>query len=286
MRAIDLHTHSNCSDGTYTVSELMDYAHEKDLAAIALTDHDTVEGIDEAISYAAERYPDMEVIPGIEFSTVNEGKDVHVVGLYIDHHNAEFVAGLQSFIDSRTQRNIRMCQKLTEEAGLPMSYEELIEAYPGAVLTRAHYADFMIRKGYAKSRAEVFDRYIGDNCPYYVPREKISPEQAIDYVKKAGGVPILAHPILYKMGEAKLDALVARLKDAGLVGIEAIYSTYEPRDERRIKALAEKYDLLISGGSDFHGRNKPDIDLGVGYGRLFVPEDLLPPIKAAAGSRV
>ncbi len=262
----------------------MDYAHEKGLAAIALTDHDTVEGVDTAINYAAEHYPDMEVIPGIEFSTVNEGKDVHVVGLYIDHHNAEFVAGLQAFIDSRTQRNIRMCKKLTEEAGMPMTYEELTREYQGAVLTRAHYADFMIKKGYAKSRAEVFDRYIGDDCPYYIPREKISPEQAIEYVLKAGGVPVLAHPILYHMGDAKLDALVARLKDAGLMGIEAIYSTYEPRDERHIKELARKYDLLVSGGSDFHGRNKPDIDLAIGYGKLFVPEDLLPPIKAAARS--
>ena len=281
MRGIDLHTHSKCSDGTYSVKELMDYAHEKNLAAIALTDHDTVDGLDEASSYVIENYPDMEFVPGIEFSTVEEGKDVHIVGLYIDHHNEEFKKKLGQFIDSRTVRNKKMCRKLSEEAGIPISYEELTGSFPGAVLTRAHYAKFMVDRGYAKSRNEVFDKYIGDNCPYYVEREKISPEEAISYVLEAGGVPVLAHPILYHLSDRKLDALVARLKNAGLKGIEAIYSTYSPSEERQIKELAAKYDLLISGGSDFHGANKPKIDLGIGMGKLFVPEDLLIPIKKA-----
>ena len=281
MRGIDLHTHSKCSDGTYSVKELMDYAHEKNLAAIALTDHDTVDGLDEASSYVKENYPDMEFVPGIEFSTVEEGKDVHIVGLYIDHHNEEFKKKLGQFIDSRTVRNKKMCRKLSEEAGIPISYEELTGSFPGAVLTRAHYAKFMVDRGYAKSRNEVFDKYIGDNCPYYVEREKISPEEAISYVLEAGGVPVLAHPILYHLSDRKLDALVARLKNAGLKGIEAIYSTYSPSEERQIKELAAKYDLLISGGSDFHGANKPKIDLGIGMGKLFVPQDLLIPIKKA-----
>ena len=279
MRGIDLHTHSNCSDGTYSVKELMDYAHDKNLAAIALTDHDTVDGLDEAASYVQEKYPDMELIPGIEFSTVEEGKDVHIVGLYIDHHNESFKAKLGQFIDSRTVRNRKMCRKLSEEAGIPITYEELTSSFPGAVLTRAHYAKFMVDRGYAKSRNEVFDKYIGDNCPYYVEREKISPEEAISYILEAKGVPVLAHPILYHLSDRKLDALVARLKDAGLKGIEAIYSTYSPSEERQIKELAAKYGLLISGGSDFHGANKPKIDLGTGMGKLFLPEDLLPPIK-------
>lgn len=279
MRPIDLHTHSNCSDGTFSVKELIDYAHEKGLAAIALTDHDTVDGLDEAISYS-KKYPDLELVPGIEFSTVNEGKDLHVVGLYIDHHEKGFVDRLQQFVDSRTQRNIKMCKKLREEAGIPITYEELRDSFPGAVLTRAHYAKFMVDRGFVKSRAEVFDKYIGDNCPYYVPREKITPEDAIAIILENGGVPIFAHPILCHLSDARLEELVKRLKNAGLVGIEAIYSTYEPADERLIKKLAEKYDLLISGGSDFHGANKPKIDLATGYGHLFVPEDLLPPIRS------
>ena len=279
MRGIDLHTHSNCSDGTFSVKELMDYAHEKNLAAIALTDHDTVDGIDEAISYTREKYHDMELVPGIELSTTEMGKDVHIVGLYIDHHNIAFTASLKQFIDSRENRNKKMCDKLREEAGIPITYEELISSFPGAVVTRAHYAKFMVDRGYVRGRQEVFDKYIGDHCPYYVEREKITPEEGIEYIIKAGGVPILAHPILYHFSDRVLEALVKRLKKAGLKGIEALYSTYSPSEERQIKALAEKYDLLVSGGSDFHGANKPKIDLGTGMGKLFVPEDLLEPIR-------
>ena len=283
MRAIDLHTHSTYSDGTFSVKELIDRAHEKGLAAIALTDHDTVDGVDEAIEYAASEYPDLEVIPGVELSTEGEGREVHIVGLYIDNHDDEFVNGLKDFIDSRTTRNKKMCKKLTEEAGIPISYEELTKEFPDTVITRAHYAKFMVDRGYVNSRAEVFDRYIGDHCPYYVGREKITPEDAIRSILKAKGVPVFAHPILCRFGDDRLDAFVGKLKEAGLVGIEAIYSTYELRDERQIKELAKKYDLLVSGGSDFHGANKPDIDLGTGCGKLFVPEDLLIPIKAARG---
>ncbi|MBO4458387.1 MAG: PHP domain-containing protein [Butyrivibrio sp.] len=283
MRAIDLHTHSTYSDGTFFVKELIDRAHEKGLAAIALTDHDTVDGVDEAIEYAASKYPDLEVIPGVELSTEGEGREVHIVGLYIDNHDKEFVEGLSAFIDSRTTRNKKMCKKLSEEAGIPISFEALTEEFPDTVITRAHFAKFMVDRGYVNSRAEVFDRYIGDHCPYYVGREKITPEDAVRSILKAKGVPIFAHPILCRFSDDRLDEFVGRLKDAGLMGIEAIYSTYETRDERQIKELADKYDLLISGGSDFHGANKPDIDLGTGRGKLFVPEDLLIPIKAAKG---
>lgn len=283
MRAIDLHTHSTCSDGTFSVKELIDRAHEKGLAAIALTDHDTVEGIDAAVQYAAEKYPDLEVVPGIELSTESDGREVHIVGLFIDNHDKDFVDSLSAFIDSRTTRNIKMCKKLTEEAGIPISYEELEKEFPDTVITRAHFAKFMVERDYVNSRAEVFDRYIGDHCPYYVGREKITPEDAVRSILKAKGVPVFAHPILCRLSDDRLEALVSRLKDAGLVGIEAIYSTYERRDEVRIKELAKKYDLLVSGGSDFHGANKPDIDLGTGCGKLFIPEDLLIPIKAARG---
>ena len=283
MRAIDLHTHSNNSDGTFSVKELIDRAHDKGLAAIALTDHDTVDGVDEAIEYAASKYPDLEVIPGVELSTEGEGREVHIVGLYIDNHDKEFVEGLSAFIESRTTRNKKMCKKLSEEAGIPISYEMLTEEFPDTVITRAHFAKFMVDRGYVNSRAEVFDRYIGDHCPYYVGREKITPEDAIRSILKAKGVPVFAHPILCRFGDDRLDDFVGRLKGAGLVGIEAVYSTYERRDEIQIKELAKKYDLLVSGGSDFHGANKPDIDLGTGCGKLFVPEDLLIPIKAARG---
>ena len=280
MKRIDLHTHSTCSDGSYSVHELIDYAHEKGLAAIALTDHDTIDGVEEAVNYGKEKYPDMEVIPGIEFSTVNEGKDVHVVGLYVDYNDQKLKDRLATFKNARVERNIKMCKKLTE-GGIKISYEDLTAAFPDTSITRAHYAKYMLEKGYIKSKQEAFDRYIGDSCPYFVPRENITPEMAIECILDNGAVPILAHPVLYHMSDAKLETLVVRLKEVGLKGLEAIYTTYEAYEERQMKELAAKHGLLVSGGSDFHGSNKVGIDLGVGYGSLFVPEDLLPQIKAS-----
>ena len=281
MRPVDLHTHSTASDGTYTPAQLIDYAHEKGLAAIALTDHDTTTGLAEAME-AGAKYDDLEVIPGIEFRTDYEGNDIHIVGLYMHFDDPEIQQRLQEFVDSRISRNRKMCRLLTEH-GVPMDFDELQAAFPDSVITRAHYAAYMLEKGYIKSRQEAFDRYIGDNCECFVPREKITPAMAVKMVLDAGGVPILAHPILYGMSDGKLRTLVAELKDTGLVGIEAIYTTYTPADERQIRKIAEDYDLLISGGSDFHGENKQDIDLAVGYGKLFVPETVLEGIKKAAG---
>lgn len=289
MRQIDLHVHSNRSDGTYSPAELVDYAIEKGLAAFALTDHDTTDGLDEALSYAeklrrtlppekAAKVP--EVIPGIEFSTEYQGQDIHIVGLYIDHHNAAFQKQLQAFVDSRINRNIKMCG-LLQEAGVAITYEALLAAFPDAVVTRAHYARYLFDHGYVKSLKEAFDRYVGDRCPCFVPREKVTPAQAVALILEAGGIPILAHPILYHMSDARLDALTAELTEAGLMGIEAIYSTYKPHEERQIRALAAKYHLFISGGSDFHGSNKPGLDLGVGYGKLFVPYSVLELLRAA-----
>lgn len=288
MLRVDLHVHSNRSDGTYSPKELVDYAIEKGLAAFALTDHDTVDGLDESISYAeklrrdqssAEQSPPVpEVIPGIEFSTEYQGQDVHIVGLYIDYHNRLFREQLQEFVDSRINRNHKMC-RLLQEAGIQISYEALQEECPDAVITRAHYAKYMLNHGYIKSIPEAFARYVGDRCPCYVPREKVTPVQAVKLVLDAGGIPVLAHPILYHMSDSRLDELTAELKSVGLMGIEAIYSTYKPHEERQIRALAKKYDLRISGGSDFHGSNKPGLDLGTGYGALFVPMDVLTELK-------
>ena len=278
-KPIDLHVHSTRSDGTYSPTELVDYAIEKGLAAFALTDHDTVDGLEEAITYASSLrsagIDAPEVIPGVEFSTEYQGKDVHIVGLYIDYNAPKFQKYLVDFVESRTLRNQKMCKLLQEGAGMDITYESLLETFPDCVITRAHYARYMMSKGYVKSISEAFERYIGDNCPYYMPREKVTPAQAIELVLSAGGIPVLAHPLLYGMGKARLDTLVAELKDAGLIALEAIYSTYTPGDEREMRALADKYDLCISGGSDFHGENKPKLDLGTGYGSLYIPYDVL-----------
>lgn len=282
MNAVDLHVHSNKSDGTFTPSQLVDYALAKGLSAFALTDHDTVDGLEEAISYAdklREKNPLVpEVIPGIELSTEYQGKDVHIVGLYIDYTSQIFTDALKEFVASRDNRNRKMC-KLLAEHGIDITYEKLLEEFPDCVLTRAHYARYMLNHGYIKSMTEAFDKYIGDRCDCYVPREKITPQNGISMILEAGGIPILAHPILYRMSDTRLEELIACLKESGLMGIEAIYTTNTPAEERLTRKLAAKYNLLISGGSDFHGSNKPKTDLAVGHGKLFVPEEILDKLK-------
>lgn len=324
---VDLHVHSTCSDGTFTPEELVDYAMEKGLRAFALTDHDTVNGLDRAIQYAerlrqaqvaspvissmkdaatrfpvpssrndaATRFPVPsvpdadnpaptplvpEVIPGIELSTEYQGKDIHMVGLFIDYHQPDFAHYLEDFIRSRENRNEKMCA-LLQDHGIDITYEALLAEFPGAVITRAHFARYLLSHGYIQSMKEAFDRYVGDHCPCFVPREKVTPAQAVELILGAGGVPVLAHPILYHMSDERLDNLVAELKSIGLVGIEAIYSTYNTAEERQIRGLASKYGLKISGGSDFHGANKPKIDLGTGWGKLYVPDDVLEHLRPA-----
>lgn len=283
-KPIDLHVHSTRSDGTYSPTELVDYALKKGLAAFALTDHDSIDGLDEAISYANElrrTNPNVpEVIPGIEFSTEYAKRDIHIVGLYIDYKAPAFQKHLQDFVDSRTQRNIKMCDSLREGTGMDITYDKLLEAFPDSVITRAHYAKYMLNHGYIKSMNEAFERYIGDNCPYFIPREKVTPAQAVELILSVGGIPVLAHPLLYGMSKTRLDTLVSELKDVGLLALEAIYCTYSAGEEREMRALAAKYDLAVSGGSDFHGSNKPRLDLGVGYGSLYVPYEVLTKLLA------
>jgi hypothetical protein len=224
-----------------------------------------------------------EIVPGIELSTEYQGRDIHVVGLFIDYNNSDFQAYLQRFVESRDIRNRKMCT-LLQKAGIDISYETLLEEFPNSVITRAHYAKYLLNHGYTRSIKEAFERYVGDHCPCFVPREKVTPAQAVDLIREACGVPILAHPILYHMSDSRLETLTAELKDAGLMGIEAIYSTYSAAEERQIRALAQKYNLLISGGSDFHGSNKPGLDLAVGYGKLQVPDSVLEDIRSMHNS--
>ena len=287
---IDLHVHSNCSDGTFSPKELVEYALTHNITAFALTDHDTVAGLDEAISYAAllsgkvcEKNPcgkHLEVVPGIEFSTEYEGKDVHIVGLLIDYHRKVFQEKLTSFVESRNTRNEKMCA-LLKQNGIDITYFALLAAYPDAVITRAHYAKYLLEHGYVKSMSEAFDRYLGDNAPCFVPREKVTPAQAVSLILEVGGIPVLAHPTLYRMGHERLEKLVGELKTAGLIALEGIYSTYTPAETRKMQALAKQFDLLLSGGSDFHGANKPGLCFGTGYGKLYLHEDILETLKAA-----
>lgn len=275
-RPVDLHVHSNRSDGSETPSVLVDMALEKGLAAFALTDHDTTDGLADALAYAADK--DIEVIPGIEFSTEYEGRDIHVVGLYIDYTEEHFQHYLKDFQNSRDLRNQKMCKKL-QEHGVDITYEQLLAEYPGSVLTRAHYARFLLAHGYVKGLPEAFDRYVGDHAPCYIPREKVTPMQAVHLICKVVAFRSWHIRSCITCRTKDWTNWLPHIKQEGLAGIEAIYSTYNAAEERQIRKLAAKYELLLSGGSDFHGAAKPGLSLGNGYGKLYVPYEILAGMK-------
>lgn len=274
---IDLHTHSTESDGTLTPQELMHLAADTGLSAIALTDHDTIGGLAKAKPIAENL--GIELIPGIELSTDYNGTEVHMLGFYIDDTNPAFLAKLQEFIQSRDIRNEKMAFLLQKE-GFDITLEALYKEYPESVITRAHFARYLVEHGFVKDRDTVFRKYLGDNCRCYVPREKISPFEAIDLIRLGGGLSFFAHPVLCHMNHDRLRFFVKSLKESGLTGMEAIYSMNTPGDERNMKKLAAEFDLLISGGSDFHGENKPYLHLGTGKGNLKIPDNILDAIKA------
>lgn len=269
---IDLHVHSNKSDGSDSPADLVAMAEQKGITAFALTDHDTMSGVGEAL--AAAEGTSVTVIPGIELSSHYLNKEIHVVGLYVNQNDPEFSSYLKQFVESRSARNRKMCELLTE-AGMEITYEELCESFPDSILTRAHIARLLHKKNYVTGVADAFERYLGDHCPYYVQREKLPVENAIRLIKNAGGIAVLAHPTLYHMGNKTLHELVRTCKEAGLDAIETKYVTYSSSDERQIKEIAAEFGLARSGGSDYHGIAKPKIQMGTGYGRLYIDDSFL-----------
>ena len=225
-----------------------------------------------------------QVIPGVELSTDYLGKDIHIIGLYIDWENSLFNEKLREFSDARIYRNQKMCRLLTE-GGYEITFEALQESFPDTVITRAHFAQYLLNRKMISSIDEAFDKLIGDNCPYFVPREKISPHDAVDFLLQFGAVPVLAHPLQYKMTDAALRELISSLCGLGLAGIEVYYPTHKPADTAYLSRIADSFGLLYSGGSDFHGSRKKNLDLGTGYGHLFIPETILPPIREMAARR-
>ncbi len=281
---IDLHVHSNCSDGTLTPTEVVYEAKRQGLRAIALTDHDTVKGINEAkhcihTLKESEAY-ELEFIPGVEISAGFGKSDIHILGLFVDEENTHLNAVLSGVERARDDRNKKMADNLAA-AGLPISIEALYEAFPNAVLTRAHFAEYLYKVGAVKEVQDAFKRYLSADGPYYVLREYMSPEEAIALIREAGGIPVLAHPLIYHLSEHQLKNLILSLKDAGLMGLEVMHSTNVNNDESYLRGLAGKYGLLPTGGSDFHGNVKPDIQMGCGRGNLSVPYSYLEKLKEA-----
>jgi predicted metal-dependent phosphoesterase TrpH len=285
MRYIDLHVHSTASDGSYTPAEVVALAVKQDLAAFALTDHDTVDGILEAQEAALameNTNKKIEVIPGTELSVDYKSRDIHILGLFIDPGNLLFRQALETARVKRDERNIKMADNLNK-AGIDITVEKMREADGKSVLTRAHFAKFMVAHGYVKSTKDAFTRFLNSDSPYYVPREYLSPEEAIELIHSAGGLAILAHPLLYKYNHLQVEELVKYLAERNIDGLEAIYSSNTGFDEGRMRHLANKYNLLITGGSDFHGALKPDLKIGVGKGNLKIPYTIVESLKQELG---
>ncbi|MDA8233472.1 MAG: PHP domain-containing protein [Clostridia bacterium] len=275
---IDLHVHTTASDGTLTPGELVALAREKGLRAVAITDHDTVDGVGEALE-AGSRLG-IEVIPGVEISVDHKGGEMHILGYYFNPQSPYLLEQLNLLQEYRNQRNPKMVDRLNQ-LGLKVTLEELEGEAGGKVIGRPHLASLMVKKGYVRTKQEAFDRYLATGKPAYFKKEKLTPAEGIELVTKAGGLAVLAHPKYLKEAAQpqQLAELLEELKGFGLKGIEAYYSAHKPKETACYLELAGKLGLVVTGGSDFHGANKPEINLGTGDGNLLIPDELLRGLK-------
>ena len=277
MKLIDLHIHTTASDGSLTPEQAVAHAAEKQLAAIAITDHDTAEGAAEAVGYA-EKYG-VKVVPGIEISTDYRRLGVHILGYFIDPHSPALEPVLDWIVRDRKRRNHEIIELMRRD-GIDISAEMLAEKYPHSVVGRPHFAAFLVEKGLASSVKDGFDRYLDRGKPYFRPRTFLPVEDAIKAITGAGGKAVFAHPLQYKLRQDELLKLAIYLRDCGVVGMECLYSGYSPEDEEFLMKIAKSFRMCVTGGSDFHGAGKPQIEMGSGKGSLRVPYGLLEGLRA------
>lgn len=274
-RYCDLHTHSTYSDGTLTPAQLITEAQKQGLSAIALTDHNTVAGLPAFLEAAVDS--GVEAVPGVEFSTEYREMELHILGLYIRPEHYEMVNRLlQQFLDRKEQANIAMIQRLNQ-AGIPLSYEKIRQASAGSI-NRAVIGAEMVRMGVCESVKEAFSQWLSPKKGYYIPPKRPDAFETIRFIKSIGAVAVLAHPFL-SMDEGMLRAFLPDAVRAGLDGMEVFYSTFDAQTTALAEEIAEEHGILKSGGSDFHGENKPDIALGSGKGTLQIPLHLLDALK-------
>jgi len=276
---IDLHTHSNASDGSCTPSELFNLASECGLAAVALTDHDTVGGIPEFLK-AAEKSSSCEAVPGVEISVDLAGNEVHIVGLFIDYQCQSLLKLLTEIRVNRDSRNSVIIGKL-QTMGYDITIKEVNDIAGGDSVGRPHFAKILIDKGYFSEPQAVFERCLKRGASAYCPRKLPSPEEAIREIHNAGGLAFWAHAV-YRLKNERyfVRRTIKKLLTSGLDGVEAYYSTFSPVQQKMMIEFAAEYNLLRSGGSDFHGSNQPSISIGIGTdGNLRVPAEILAEIK-------
>lgn len=283
VAGVDLHAHTTASDGSLTPTELVDQAVELGLVALAVTDHDTIGGLAEAQD-AAARYS-LAFMPGVELSVEDEGGRFHLLGYGFDPQDGHLGETLKHLRESRAKRNALMAQRMAD-LGLPVTMDDVrAEAGEDAeVIARPHFAQALIKKGVVSSVKEAFDRYLSTGKPLYLPKEVLTPADAIQMLHAAGGVAVMAHPGLVPLSESALEARVEALAhDAGLDGIEAYYSQHTPAQTARYLALAQRLGLLVTGGSDFHGMPKPHVPLGIVFEGHPAPQSVLEALRARVG---
>ncbi len=273
---IDLHTHSTASDGVYSPTELMGKAHEAGLKVLALTDHDTTDGLEEATQAAQTLHIDL--IPGIEINTDAGGGEVHVLGYFLEYWRTEFQTILKVLRDARVRRGQRMVELLNEH-GINITWERVREIAQGSV-GRPHVAEALLEAGYVRTFGEAFEKYIGSGCFAYVQRYKLTPIDAVRFIASANGLPVIAHPIELP-GLDELRHWLPDLCEAGMVGLETYYGQYTTEDEHKLLALAHDYHLIPTGGTDFHGPGIHPTPLG---GR-FVPFEAVERLRVEAEKR-
>ncbi len=280
MSRLDFHLHTTHSDGSCTPTEVVNMAHRAGVTALAITDHDIMTGVAEAI--AVGQQCGIEVIPGVEISSLAGNSELHILGYFLDCLNPDLLERLKTLRDSRHRRNPQIIERL-QTLGIDITYDEVRALAGTGSIGRPHIARVLMDKHVVASAKEAFDRFLAEGKPAYVPRELPNPAEAIRWIKAAHGLAVLAHPTWVKVTELPLVDLVRQLKADGLDGVEVYYSTHAARQTREYLGLAQQLGLLVTGGSDFHGLTKPDIEVGIGKGTLHIPVSLLPKMKEAAG---
>ena len=276
MGFVDLHVHSNASDGTFSPSQVVELAKNAGLDAFALTDHDTTAGVPEALEKGRDL--NIEVIPGIEVSSSFDGTEIHILGLFVNSDDPVLAAMLEKMRISRDRRNEKMLENLAAD-GISFTKEELCGDNPDTIITRAHIAHALVAKGICSGMYQAFKKYLQYGGRYSPQKEHLSPEVVVKTLISNGAFVALAHPFQYKFGDKKTEELIAHMADLGMKGLEVYHSSNNKLESMKLQEMAVRHHLLPTGGSDFHGGNKPDISIGTGRGGLRVSSLLLEDIK-------
>ena len=276
MAEVDLHLHTTASDGWLTPTQLVTLLAEKGLRFAAITDHDSTEGLEEALN-AVQDFPELTLIPGIELSTDVPGGEIHLLGYFIEYSDSQLQATLREFREGRLDRAKRMVEKL-RELGIELDWERVQEIAGDGSAGRPHLAQAMVEKGYIKQPQEAFDKYIGRNGPAYAERQKLTPKEAVQMITSWGGTPVVAHPSYV----TDLDAALEELKAVGLVGMEVYYAKYSAEQILELAEVAQRHGLLACGGSDYHAVGTPGEPLP---GTMGPPPDIVGRLEGRAGKR-